>query len=138
MATVKDQSTDREDTPVTDHPTTPSETTAPAGDEWVDNLALSAPDQLLAAAPAHLILDLQPVSFLGSSGLSCLLHARELSEQTTGTQLHLAGLVARVVARPLQVTGLAARFDTYPTLTEALAALARREESVPSRWTCCR
>ncbi|MGH3548828.1 MAG: anti-sigma factor antagonist [Pseudonocardiaceae bacterium] len=79
----------------------------------------------LAAAPAHLILDLQPVSFLGSSGLNCLLHARELAEQTTGTQLHLAGLVTRVVARPLQVTGLAVRFDTYPTLTEALATLAQ-------------
>ncbi|MGH3782518.1 MAG: STAS domain-containing protein [Pseudonocardiaceae bacterium] len=161
MATVKGQSAGRVETPVTDQPATPSETTAPGGDGSAADLALGTLGQLLgltvaqpavgtrvvavdgeldaltapvleacvreqlAAAPAHLILDLQPVSFLGSSGLSCLLHARELAEQTTGTQLHLAGLVTRVVARPLQVTGLAERFDTYPTLAEALAALTR-------------
>ncbi|MGH3783071.1 MAG: anti-sigma factor antagonist [Pseudonocardiaceae bacterium] len=79
----------------------------------------------LAASPAHLILDLQPVSFLGSNGLNCLLQAREAAELTTGTQLHLAGLVTRVVARPLQVTGLLEQFDTHPTLAEALAALAQ-------------
>lgn len=75
----------------------------------------------LTASPTHLILDLQPVCFLGSKGLSSLLSARELA-QTTGTQLHLAGLVNRVVARPLQVTQLLEQFDTYPTLTDALAA----------------
>jgi anti-sigma B factor antagonist len=77
----------------------------------------------LAALPAHLILDLQAVRFLGSSGLNCLLKARELALQTAGVRLHLAGVVTRVVARPLEVTGLLERFDTYPTLSDALAAV---------------
>ncbi|HWR49268.1 MAG TPA: STAS domain-containing protein [Pseudonocardiaceae bacterium] len=75
----------------------------------------------LAAVPKHLILDLQPVRFLGSTGLSCLLNARELARQTTGTQLHLAGLANRLVERSLQVTELLGLFETYPTLTDALA-----------------
>jgi anti-sigma B factor antagonist len=90
--------------------------------------ALSAPlldtriQEQLTAAPTHLILDLQSVRFLGSNGLTSLLHARELA-QTTGTQLHLAGMVTRVVARSLQVTGLVELFDTYATVNDALAAL---------------
>jgi len=76
----------------------------------------------LAAAPAHLVLDLQPVSFLASTGLTSLLRARELAE-TTGTQLHLAGLVTRVVARALHVTELLECFDTYPTVIDALAVV---------------
>ena len=79
-------------------------------------------DEQVAAAPAHLVLHLQPVRFLASTGLTSLLRARELAE-TTGTQLHLAGLVTRVVARALQVTELLECFDTYPTLTDALTAL---------------
>lgn len=75
----------------------------------------------LADVPQHLILDLQPVRFLGSTGLTCLLNARELAQQTTGTQLHLAGLANRIVKRPLQVTELLGLFETYPTLTDALA-----------------
>ena len=89
---------------------------------------LSAPcfdaclSEQVAAAPAHLVLDLELVSFLASTGLTSLLRARELAE-TTGTQLHLAGLVTRVVARALHVTELLDCFDTYPTLTDALAVL---------------
>ena len=76
-----------------------------------------------AANPAHLILDLQAVRFLGSSGLNCLLDAREFVQQMPRTELHVAGVVTRAVARPLEVTGLLERFDTYPTLTDALTAL---------------
>jgi len=76
-----------------------------------------------AANPAHLVLDLQAVRFLGSSGLNCLLDARESALQIPGIQLHLAGMVTRAVARPLEVTGLLERFDTYPTLEDALTAL---------------
>ncbi|MDQ3901732.1 MAG: STAS domain-containing protein [Actinomycetota bacterium] len=77
-----------------------------------------------AANPAHLILDLQAVRFLGSSGLNCLLDARESVQQIPGMQLHIAGVVTRAVARPLEVTGLMDRFITYPTLEDALTALA--------------
>ncbi len=76
----------------------------------------------LATGPTHLILDLQPVRFMASNGLNCLLHAHELA-QTTGAQLHLAGLVTRAVARPLQITQLLELFNTYPTLSHALTDL---------------
>ena len=91
--------------------------------------ALTAPllgaclSEQVAAAPAHLIVDLQAVRFLGSSGLNSLLDARERAEQTPGMQLHIAGVVTRAVARPLEMTGLLERFDTYPTVAEALTAL---------------
>lgn len=77
----------------------------------------------LATDPTHLILDLQPVRFMSSSGLNCLVQAHELA-QTKGVQLHLAGLVTRAVARPLEVSQLLELFNTYPTLSHALAALA--------------
>lgn len=77
----------------------------------------------LATSPPHLVLDLQLVRFLGCTGLTCLLNARELAHQTTGAQLHLAGLATRAVARPLQVTELLKLFDTHPTLTDALTKL---------------
>jgi anti-anti-sigma factor len=68
------------------------------------------------------VVQLQQVSFLDSKGLNCLLQAREAT-QTTNTQLHLAGLVTRAVARPLQTSQLLEHFTTYPTITQALAAL---------------
>lgn len=77
----------------------------------------------LAAVPPHLILDLEAVRFLGASGLSCLLLANEHAQQGGGTQLHLAGLVTRVVARSLEVTGLMGKFHNYSCMTDALAAL---------------
>ena len=77
----------------------------------------------LATGPTHLILDLQPVRFMSSSGLNCLVQARDLA-QTTGVQLHLAGLLTRAVARPLEVSQLLELFDAYPTRSHALAALA--------------
>jgi anti-anti-sigma factor len=92
--------------------------------------ALTAPlltariHEQLAADPAHLVVDLEAVRFFGSSGLNCLLNARELIQQISGIQLHIAGVVTRAVARPLEVTGLLERFDSYLTLADALTALA--------------
>jgi anti-sigma B factor antagonist len=76
----------------------------------------------LTADPTHLIVDLQRVRFMASNGLNCLINIHELA-QTAGAQLHLAGLVTRAVARPLQVTQLLELFNTYPTLSHALTAL---------------
>jgi anti-sigma B factor antagonist len=84
--------------------------------------------QQLAAAPTDLILDLEAVYFLGDSGLSCLLRAREGVQQTPGVRLHLAGLVTRAVARLLEVTELLEQFDTYPRLIDALTALTDAPE----------
>ena len=63
-----------------------------------------------------------PGTFLSSSGLNCLLSIRD-SAQTTTTQLHLAGVASRPVARALQVSQLMDRFNTYPTLTDAVTAI---------------
>jgi anti-sigma B factor antagonist len=76
----------------------------------------------LRTRPDHLVVDLQPLSFLASHGLNCLVQARE-NTQHTATQLHLAGLVTRAVARPLEISQLRELFDTYPTVTEALTAI---------------
>ena len=59
---------------------------------------------------------------MDSKGLNCLPRAREAT-QTTTTQLHLAGLVTRAVARALEVSQLLEVFTTYPTVTQVLAAL---------------
>jgi anti-sigma B factor antagonist len=76
-------------------------------------------EQLSHALP-HLVVDLEGVTFLGASGLSSLLAARELAE-TTGVVLHLAGLVKKVVERSLTVSSLLPLFRCYPTLAHALA-----------------
>lgn len=73
--------------------------------------------------PGYLVLDLEPVSFLGCAGLSALLQIRDVAGART--RVHLAGLITRVVARPLHVAGLQQVFNTHPTLAHALAALNR-------------
>jgi anti-sigma B factor antagonist len=79
--------------------------------------------QQLVTAPAHLVIDLELVGFLGCSGLNSLLEARAFAQQNLVTQLHLTGLATRFVARVLRITGLLGLFDTYPTLADALAVL---------------
>ncbi|HYZ35393.1 MAG TPA: STAS domain-containing protein [Pseudonocardiaceae bacterium] len=86
-------------------------------------------DQLVAQ-PAHLILDLESVRFLGASGLSCLLGARELVG-ARGSQLHLAGLITSAVQRAVKATGLLGLFSTYPTLLHAVIDLLTDPTSPP-------
>lgn len=78
--------------------------------------------QQLAAAPTHLIVDLEPVRMLDASGLSCLLRARTLVHQTPRSQLHLAGLITPPVTHALHLSALRGRFNTYPTLIHAVVA----------------
>jgi anti-anti-sigma factor len=78
----------------------------------------------LAATPRHLVIDLQPVRFLDATGLTCLLHARHLAQQTPGTQLHLSGLINRVVRRVLDITGVHGLFS-YLTRTHTRAVLVQ-------------
>jgi anti-sigma B factor antagonist len=77
----------------------------------------------LAATPEHLVVDLQSVRFLSSNGLTCLLQARRLAQQTGGTKLHLSGLVNRVVRRALDITRVRGLFNCYPTLADASTAV---------------
>jgi len=95
----------------------------------------------LATTPQHLIIDLRPVRFLGSTGLTCLLWARQLVQQIPGTHLHLSGLINRVVRRALDITGLRGLFDTYLTLTYTRAVLAQTMGSLttdPPAAPCAR
>lgn len=84
-------------------------------------------EQLLAS-PAHLVLDLEPLHFLDSSGLNCLLRARQLA-QTSGVQLHLAGMVTPTVVRALKITGLLGVFHTYPSLIHAVVELTNHPDA---------
>ncbi len=84
--------------------------------------------QQLHAAPAHLIVDLESVRFVGSSGLNCLVRARQLI-QAKGMRLHLAGLSSQAVAVPMTITGLAGVFSTYPTLAHAMMQLVGRPDA---------
>ncbi len=99
--------------------------TAPRLFSWVRTQldAFSRAGGAAAVGPGYLVLDLEPVSFLGCAGLSALLQIRDFAGART--RVHLAGLITRVVARVLEIAELHQLFDTYPTLAHALAALDR-------------
>lgn len=73
----------------------------------------------LDAAPAHLVLDLSGVSFLGSSGLAVLIRAATAAA-ACNVQLDLV-TESRAVLRPLEVTRTAEQFTIHSTLDMALA-----------------
>jgi anti-sigma B factor antagonist len=73
--------------------------------------------KLLAAQPERLIIDLNQISFMGSTGLSVLITAKQTADEQ-GTKLQLRGTNQRAVARPLETTGLNHLFDTVPPLTD--------------------
>ena len=61
------------------------------------------------------MVDLRGVSFLGTSGLACLVAAQKTANGRS-VQLHLTGADHRIVARPLDITSLRAGFDIHPTV----------------------
>lgn len=70
--------------------------------------------ELLATRPDRLVIDLSQVSFMGSTGLSVLICARQ-NAIATGTTLALSGTSGRAVAVPLKVAGLNYLFEILPT-----------------------
>ena len=66
------------------------------------------------------VLGMDDVTFLGTSGLAVLIEVREAAH-AAGVELRLA-CTARRVLRPLTIAGLIPLFDIHPTLDEALAA----------------
>jgi anti-anti-sigma factor len=82
----------------------------------------------IETGPRHVVVDLGRVSFLGVSGLGCLVTAQQTA---TGrdVRLHLTGADHRVVARPLEITGLRPSFDIHPTVDRLCCCCARREMS---------
>ena len=66
------------------------------------------------------VLGMDGVTFLGTSGLAVLIEVREAAH-AAGVELRLA-CTARRVLRPLTIAGLVPLFDIHPTLDDALAA----------------
>lgn len=70
--------------------------------------------ELLTSRPDRLIIDLSRVSFMGSTGLSVLICARQ-DAIAAGITLQLSGTSRRAVAVPLDVAGLNHLFEILPT-----------------------
>jgi anti-sigma B factor antagonist len=68
---------------------------------------------------ASVVVDLNAVTFLASSGLAVLIRGANRATEH-GRRLHLVA-VTRVVTRPLQVTGADALFEIYDDVDSALA-----------------
>jgi anti-sigma B factor antagonist len=84
-------------------------------------LRLAVLDQFEPTAGRDLVvLDLDAVTFLGTSGLAVLIEVREAAH-TAGVELRLA-CTARRVLRPLTIAGLIPLFDIHDTVERALAA----------------
>ncbi|OLS96377.1 hypothetical protein BJF90_10975 [Pseudonocardia sp. CNS-004] len=84
-------------------------------------LRLAVLDQFEPAAEMELVvLDMDAVTFLGTSGLAVLIEVREAAH-TAGVELRLA-CTARRVLRPLTIAGLIPLFDIHDTVEQALAA----------------
>ncbi|HLU56938.1 MAG TPA: STAS domain-containing protein [Pseudonocardia sp.] len=66
------------------------------------------------------VLDLDGVTFLGTSGLAVLIEVREAAH-AAGVELRLA-CTARRVLRPLTIAGLVPLFDIHDSVERALAA----------------
>jgi anti-sigma B factor antagonist len=66
------------------------------------------------------VLGMDDVTFLGTSGLAVLIEVREAAH-AAGVELRLA-CTARRVLRPLTIAGLIPLFDIHPTRDEALLA----------------
>jgi len=76
-------------------------------------------EQFTGGAGVELVvLALDDVVFLGTSGLAVLIEARD-SAHSAGVELRLA-CTARRVLRPLAIAGLVPLFDIHPTVEEAL------------------
>ncbi|HVL84474.1 MAG TPA: STAS domain-containing protein [Pseudonocardia sp.] len=74
----------------------------------------------LEAGVELVVLALDGVTFLGTSGLAVLIELREAAH-AAGVELRLA-CTARRVLRPLAIAGLVPLFDIHETLEQALAA----------------
>jgi anti-sigma B factor antagonist len=75
-------------------------------------------DIALASTPAVLVVDLTKVDFLSSAGISVLVEAHRLT-QNSATSLRVAA-EGSATSRPLRIVGVDEIIDLYPTATEAV------------------
>ena len=84
-------------------------------------LRVAVLEQFAEGAGVELVvLALDDVVFLGTSGLAVLIEVRDTAH-SAGVELRLA-CTARRVMRPLAIAGLVPLFDIHPTVEEALVA----------------
>jgi anti-sigma B factor antagonist len=76
-------------------------------------------EQFEADGVERVVLVLDGVTFLGTSGLAVLIEVREAA-QTAGVDLRLV-CTARRVLRPLTIAGLVPLFSVHDTLDQALS-----------------
>jgi anti-sigma B factor antagonist len=74
---------------------------------------------LLDSGPRTLVVDLNRLSFLDSTGLGALVTARNHAART-GADLRLVCVSERLL-KLFRITGLHTAFEIYPTLSQALA-----------------
>lgn len=79
-----------------------------------------AMEKVSTAVVELVVLDLDAVTFLGTSGLAALIEVREAAHRT-GVELRLA-CTARRVLRPLTIAGLIPLFDIHDSVERALVA----------------
>lgn len=79
----------------------------------LEDALIQEPDQVVIA-------DLSPVGFIDSSGLRCLLSARDILEDKGGRLLLVFG--EGPVQRIIDLTGLADRFEIFEDLVAATVA----------------
>jgi anti-anti-sigma factor len=77
--------------------------------------------QELSGGCRALIVDLSECEFLGSSGLTALVEARDRADSTS-TRVALAGM-SRITSRALEATGLDSLFAIHPSVAGAVSTL---------------
>ena len=90
--------------------------------------------QELAGGHRVVLVDFSGCDFMGSTGLTVLVEARERARQKAIVHLALAGLT-RTVSRALAATGLEPLFDIYPTAWAALSRLTATEPTCSDQET---
>lgn len=68
------------------------------------------------------VLDLSAVRFMGSHGLTAVVHAQRVAAAQGRTLRGVTGRANRVVSRPVTMTGLDWVVDWFPDLSEAIHA----------------
>lgn len=81
-------------------------------------------DRVIAAGHHHVVMDLNEVRFLDSTGLGVMV-GRLKAVRDLGGDMHLVCTSSRI-ARVLSLTGLDEVFSLHDTVEEAVAALASR------------
>lgn len=97
-------------------------------DMTTDGSPLAATLGVLNGAPAGLVVDLQAVTFFGSSGINMLVAVQRAARSRN---VPFAIVAAHAVLRPLAMTGTDVLFLLCPDLPGALAAVRALPPSVP-------